>query len=162
MATRMASAAHSGVSKSRQAPAAASGSGGRNPDRNNGDRRGPGEGKVKKAKKKGQWCVFCRRWGHEAATCRVGTRVLAALVADCRNQEPPPPPPRPRDGQNRPRMVGPNSRERREERRRQQRLQQMQEQLQQLQIQAQEDEREQRVDAPQGEEKDTTREADHQ
>jgi hypothetical protein len=50
MATQMASVINSGSATARQ-PAAASGSSGRNPDRNNGDRRGPGEGKVKKAKK---------------------------------------------------------------------------------------------------------------
>ncbi|KAF4200152.1 hypothetical protein CNMCM8927_003859 [Aspergillus lentulus] len=79
MATQMASVTTSDSATSRQ-PAAASGSSGRNPDRNNGDRRGPGEGKVKKAKKKGQWCVLCRRWGHGAAKCRVGARALAAVV----------------------------------------------------------------------------------
>ncbi|KAG2009236.1 hypothetical protein GB937_007832 [Aspergillus fischeri] len=158
MATQMASVINSGSATARQ-PAAVSGSGGRNPDRNNGDRRGPGEGKVKKAKKKGQWCVFCRRWGHDAAKCRVGARVLAAVAVTFQNQEAPPPP-RPPSSQNRPRMEGPNSRERRAERRRLQRLQQQIEEDQQRQLQGQEDEREQQVDSPQGEEKDTTGEAD--
>ncbi|KAF4218987.1 hypothetical protein CNMCM8980_001383 [Aspergillus fumigatiaffinis] len=164
MATQMASVINSGSATARQ-PAAASGSSGRNPDRNNGDRRGPGEGKVKKAKKKGQWCVLCRRWGHDAAKCRVGARVMAAVAAASQNPGHPPPPPspssppRPRGWQDRPRMDGPNSRERRRERRR---LQQQTEEDQQRQVQGEEDERDQRVDSPQGEKKDTAREADHQ
>lgn len=50
MATRMASNTSSSQATTRQ-PAATSGSSGRNPDRNDRDRRGPGESKVKKAKK---------------------------------------------------------------------------------------------------------------
>ncbi|KAF4165682.1 hypothetical protein CNMCM6936_007635 [Aspergillus lentulus] len=111
MATQMASVTTSDSATSRQ-PAAASGSSGRNPDRNNGDRRGPGEGKVKKAKKvalakihliilkltvyrtEGP-VVLCRRWGHDAAKCRVGARALAAVAAAFQDLGHPPPLPLP-------------------------------------------------------------------
>ncbi|KAF7125446.1 hypothetical protein CNMCM5793_001624 [Aspergillus hiratsukae] len=139
MTTQMASNTSSGQAIPRQ-QAATSGSGGRNPDRNNGDQGGPGKRNVKKLKENGKWCVFCRRWGHEAAKCPVGARVLAGAAAASQIYGPPhpPSPPRPRERQRRPRMEG-NSRDRRRERRRQQRLQQQVEEDHRREIEGQED-----------------------
>ncbi|GFG24906.1 hypothetical protein IFM61606_04830 [Aspergillus udagawae] len=164
-------------------PAAASGSGGRNPDRNNGDSHGPGKGKVKRAKKvarakihlphieltgyftKGPVVFFLPTLGSRRCDVCVAARILAAVTAVSQNQgdlpPPPPPPPRPRGWQNRPRIPTAGT------------VveidagcstcnSKMQGEAQLRQVQGQEDERKQRVDSHHGEEKNTTCEADRQ
>ncbi|KAF7125447.1 hypothetical protein CNMCM5793_001625 [Aspergillus hiratsukae] len=103
-------------------PAAASGSGGRRPDRGNGGRRPPdrGPGNVTKKTKKKKWCRGCQRWGHTLSECRsLGNAVLATARALAAESSHPPVSHRHPLGprQQRPRMEGPNSRERREARR---------------------------------------------
>ncbi|RHZ60686.1 uncharacterized protein CDV56_103654 [Aspergillus thermomutatus] len=136
------STAVQGLDASMRAPIAASGSGGRRPDRGNGGRRPPdrGPGKVMKKKKKAKYCPACRRWGHNLEDCRISgglllsmTRVLATestrpqtRVLATGSSRPPvharrhPLGPR----QQRPHMEGPNSREHPEARRLAQRLEQ--------------------------------------
>ncbi|PKX90099.1 uncharacterized protein P174DRAFT_434517 [Aspergillus novofumigatus IBT 16806] len=126
---------HPGLAASVHAPTAGSGSGGKRPDRRDGDRRPPdrGPGKVTKKKKGKKWCLGCKKWGHTLDKCRVygnvlsnlalsTTRTIAAARSGGRNRVLATGGSRPQVGgrhplgprQERPRMNGLNSRERRE------------------------------------------------
>ncbi|KAF4218988.1 hypothetical protein CNMCM8980_001384 [Aspergillus fumigatiaffinis] len=78
------STAVQGLNADMHAPIAASGSGGRRPDRGNGGRRPPdrGPGKVTKKTKKRKKCLACQKWGHTVEECRLYGAVLrnAALA----------------------------------------------------------------------------------
>ncbi|KAF4170957.1 hypothetical protein CNMCM8694_003927 [Aspergillus lentulus] len=76
------STAVQGFNANMHASIAASGSGGRRPDRGNGGLRPPdrGLGKVTKKTKKGKKCLACQKWGHTVEECRLYGAVLRNIA----------------------------------------------------------------------------------
>ncbi|KAF4165683.1 hypothetical protein CNMCM6936_007636 [Aspergillus lentulus] len=82
------STAVQGFNANMHASIAASGSGGRRPDRGNGGLRPPdrGLGKVTKKTKKGKKCLACQKWGHTVEECRLYGAVLRNIALSRRPQ----------------------------------------------------------------------------